>query len=97
MPPHQEDFNLTFAGSGAGTMYGKGLYFSESLLQKTVSVANSAMSNCGFEPFIKESSIVGVYLFCCWADPIYAPFSPRKAAPKLMSIAKMSQVDTITV
>mmetsp|Transcript_21677 Transcript_21677/g.45220 ORF Transcript_21677/g.45220 Transcript_21677/m.45220 type:complete len:862 (+) Transcript_21677:103-2688(+) len=26
----QEDFNLTFAGSGAGTMYGKGLYFSES-------------------------------------------------------------------
>ncbi|CAJ1418061.1 unnamed protein product [Effrenium voratum] len=26
----QEDFNLTFAGSGAGTMYGKGLYFCES-------------------------------------------------------------------
>ena len=26
----QEDFSLTFAGSGAGTMYGKGLYFSES-------------------------------------------------------------------
>ncbi|CAK9077143.1 Protein mono-ADP-ribosyltransferase PARP12 (ADP-ribosyltransferase diphtheria toxin-like 12) (ARTD12) (Poly [ADP-ribose] polymerase 12) (PARP-12) (Zinc finger CCCH domain-containing protein 1) [Durusdinium trenchii] len=26
----QEDFNLTFAGSGAGTMYGKGLYFTES-------------------------------------------------------------------
>jgi len=25
----QEDFSLTFAGSGAGTMYGKGLYFSE--------------------------------------------------------------------
>jgi len=24
------DFNLTFAGSGAGTMYGKGLYFTES-------------------------------------------------------------------
>ena len=52
---------------------------------------------CQTEPFIKESSIVGVYLFCCWADPIYGPFSPRKAAPKLMSIAKMSQVDTITV
>ncbi|CAK9016151.1 unnamed protein product [Durusdinium trenchii] len=26
----QEDFNMAFAGSGAGTMYGKGLYFSES-------------------------------------------------------------------
>ncbi|CAE7926920.1 Tnks [Symbiodinium sp. KB8] len=26
----QDDFSLNFAGSGAGTMYGKGLYFSES-------------------------------------------------------------------
>eukprot|EP00931_Biecheleriopsis_adriatica_P059500 TRINITY_DN3560_c0_g1_i4.p1 TRINITY_DN3560_c0_g1~~TRINITY_DN3560_c0_g1_i4.p1 ORF type:complete len:1666 (+),score=300.28 TRINITY_DN3560_c0_g1_i4:61-4998(+) len=26
----QEDFSLSFAGSGAGTMYGKGLYFTES-------------------------------------------------------------------